>query len=75
MTEKTRTEAEAIADIRAALCSRMHAAERFYNEAQRHFRVGSPERREARAVLEESKVAYSVVKQIAETAIGPVFDL
>jgi hypothetical protein len=69
MMTKTRTAAEAIADILAALYQRMHNAERHYEFAQRTFPVGSPERREAREVLMETKEAYSAVKAIAETVV------
>lgn len=66
-TEKVRTAPEAIDDIRAALYQRMRTAERHYGFAQENFPVGSPERREAREVMMETREAYSTVRAIAET--------
>lgn len=67
MTTKTRTETEAIADIRAALYQRMRTAENHYEFTQRTFPIGSPERREAREVMMETREAYSTVRAIAES--------
>jgi hypothetical protein len=65
--KKTRTEAEAIADILAMLYQRVRDAERYYQSTQRDFPLGSVERREGREVMTETREAYNAVRAIAET--------
>ena len=64
---KTRTEAEAITDILAALHRRVRTAEWDYGQARKLYPAGSVYRRETRAALEEALEASIAAQRIAET--------